>query len=428
MIESMKYLKQIFDNDLWHEVIITVSQQKMRSLMTMFGVFWGIFMLILLVGCGFGFGNGIIGQLTSLESNTVFLFPSSTTEPYQGYDRDRIWMFRNNDIRLLKGNLSRHLDDIMQVNSDDNIEVKYDVVSSTCSLLGITPNYMKVVPQRVVEGRYINHIDVEQQRKVCLLGANISKILFADESPLGKHVSVAGVIHTVVGVVKRTNDNIALGASPTESVVLPITTAQSVMNRHNEFDFLAIMNKPQFPIENDEDLIVSTVKQEHHIAPSDENALDVFNLKSALSGFLGIQLGINILIWIIGIGTLAAGLIGIANIMIVTIKERTQEIGVRRALGAQPTTIIQQIMMESLTLTLTAGIAGIVTGVWCLNGLDSLMSGGDGSSMTLIKHPMISIVPTLSALAILIIGGLLAGYFPTKRALKVKAIEALREE
>ena len=424
----MKFKFEIFDNDLWREIIISVSQQKMRSLMTMFGVFWGIFMLILLVGCGFGFGNGIIGQLTSLESNTVFLFPANTTEPYQGYDRDRTWMFKSDDIRLLKGKLAGRINELMPVNSDDTVEVKSNSVSSTIGLIGITPDYMKVVPQRVVGGRYINQIDVEQHRKVCLLGSQVAKVLFGDESPLMKRVTVAGVIHTVVGVIKRTNDNIALGGNPTEAVILPITTEQDVMNRHDEYNFLSITNFPKYPIEDDEEAIVSTIKERHHIAPTDDNALDVFSLKAALSSFLGLELGLNILIWIIGIGTLAAGLIGIANIMIVTIKERTQEIGVRRALGAMPSKIIQQIMMESLTLTLTAGIAGIVAGVWCLYALDIFMSGDDGSSMTLIKDPMISILPTLSALVILVIGGLLAGYYPTKRALKVKAIEALREE
>lgn len=424
----MKYKFQIFDNDLWREILISVGQQKMRSLMTMFGVFWGIFMLILLVGCGFGFGNGIIGQLTSLESNTLFLFPANTTEPYQGYDRDRSWMFKSDDIRLLKGKLAGRVDELMPVNSDDTVEVKNNSVSSTNGLIGITPDYMKVVPQRVIEGRYINQIDVEQHRKVCLLGSQLAKVLFGDESPLMKRVTVAGVIHTVVGVIKRTNDNIALGGNPTEAVILPITTEQDVMNRHDEYNFLSITNFPKYPIEDDEGAIVSTIKERHHIAPTDDNALDVFSLKAALSSFLGLELGLNILIWIIGIGTLAAGLIGIANIMIVTIKERTQEIGVRRALGAMPSKIIQQIMMESLTLTLTAGIAGIVAGVWCLYALDIFMSGDDGSSMTLIKDPMISILPTISALVILVIGGLLAGYYPTRRALKVKAIEALREE
>lgn len=424
----MKYKFQIFDNDLWREILISVSQQKMRSLMTMFGVFWGIFMLILLVGCGFGFGNGIIGQLTSLESNTLFLFPANTTEPYQGYDRDRAWVFKSDDVRLLKGKLAGRVDELMPVNSDDTVEVKSKSVSSTNGLIGITPDYMKVVPQRVIEGRYINQIDVEQHRKVCLLGSQVAKVLFSDESPLMKRVTVAGVIHTVVGVIKRTNDNIALGGNPTEAVILPITTEQDVMNRHDEYNYLSITNFPKYPIEDDKDVIVNTIKERHHIAPTDDNALDVFSLKAALSSFLGLELGLNILIWIIGIGTLAAGLIGIANIMIVTIKERTQEIGVRRALGAMPSKIIQQIMMESLTLTLTAGIAGIVAGVWCLYALDIFMSGDDGSSMTLIKDPMISLLPTLSALVILVIGGLLAGYYPTKRALKVKAIEALREE
>ena len=429
MLTTMKEkLLQIFDNDLWHEVLITVSQQKLRSAMTMFGVFWGIFMLILLVGCGIGFGNGIIGQLTSLESNTLFLITDKTTEPYQGYDRDRDWKFTDEDIRLLKGKLGAHLDELMPVNADSTVEIKYNTVASSNDLMGITPGYIKVVPQRVMEGRYINQIDVREHRKVCLLGSQLAEVLFGDESPLMKRVMVAGVVHTVVGVVKRTNDNIQLGANPTEAVMLPITTEQDVLNRHNKYSSLSITNRAEYPINDDKDVIVSTIKQRHYIAPTDDNTIYIFDLKAALASFLGLQLGINILIWIIGIGTLAAGLISIANIMIVTIKERTQEIGVRRALGAQPSKIIQQIMMESLMLTLTAGIAGIVAGVWCLNGLDALMTGGDGSSMTLIKHPMITIIPTLSALVILIIGGLLAGYYPTKRALKVKAIEALREE
>ena len=244
----MKFKFEIFDNDLWREIIISVSQQKMRSLMTMFGVFWGIFMLILLVGCGFGFGNGIIGQLTSLESNTFFLFPANTTEPYQGYDRDRAWVFKSDDIRLLKGKLAGRVDELMPVNSDDTVEVKNNSVSSTNGLIGITPDYMKVVPQRVIEGRYINQIDVEQHRKVCLLGSQLAKVLFGDESPLMKRVTVAGVIHTVVGVIKRTNDNIALGGNPTEAVILPITTEQDVMNRHDEYNFLSITNFPKYPI------------------------------------------------------------------------------------------------------------------------------------------------------------------------------------
>ena len=426
---AMKYKSlQVFDSDLWREVIFTVSQQKMRSLMTMFGVFWGIFMLIILVGCSFGFAEGIIGQITSLESNTLFLFPSSTTVPYDGYDRDRRWKFRSEDVLMLQKLLSGRLENIMMTNTDYSVSLKHNIASTSGPVLGITPNYSKVVPQRVVEGRYINHIDISQHRKVCLIGADLSKILFEDESPLGEIISIAGVMHTVVGVVKSTNDNIQLGANPTEAVLLPITTEQDVMNHRSLYDFITITNLPTHPVEQDRELIVRTVKKLHHIAPADDEAIDVFNLKAELAGYLGIELGINILIWIIGIGTLAAGLIGITNIMIVTIKERTQEIGVRRALGAMPSQIIQQIMMESLTLTLTAGIAGIVAGVWCLVGLDMVLSRGDGGSMMLIKHPMITIGPTLVALVILVTGGLLAGYYPTRRALKVKAIEALREE
>lgn len=416
----------IFDKDLWVEVWFTVRQQKMRSLMTMFGVFWGIFMLVILVGCGFGMNNGVLGKLTSLATNTIFILPNKTTMPYNGLDRDREWKISEKDIDDIKKKFANHLDFITLVSTEQSVNVTYEGQSGQYQLGGISPTFIQTIPQQVVSGRYINDIDVLDSRKVCIIGQQVAEELFGDENPCNKPLNIDNNIYTIVGVVKQTNNMLGVGLPPTKSVILPITTYQAAYNRVGKHDLIAITFLEDSPITEYTDAIYSLVKKNNIIHPADTNAADIFNVGEAVQGFHGLKTGIFLLIWIIGIGTLMAGLIGITNIMMVTVKERTQEIGVRRALGAMPEAIIRQIMSESLVLTFTAGVTGIVAGVWLLALLNNMMQGG--GDLTLIERPMIPILPTLLALVVLIIGGLAAGYVPASRALKIKAIEALRED
>lgn len=421
-----KILYSLFDMEMWNEIIFTLTQQKLRSLMTMFGVFWGIFMLVVLVGCGFGMGNGVIGKLTDMTANSFIFITRPTTIPYSGLDADRIWKFKDADLVNLRNKAGRMFDFVAPINIDDFQEVTAGSMSGAYLVGGITPHYMKVLPQKVIYGRYINEVDLRESRKVCVIGMRIAKELFGDVNPCSQQISIKDVNYTIIGVTKQTNNMLDLGLSPTESVMMPISTEQSMMNRPNEYDLVTLAYKADFDIRDYQTDMINLIKESNHIHPDDEDAMIVFSCKDVFGGYQGIFVGITLLIWIVGIGTLMAGLIGITNIMLVTIKERTNEIGVRRALGAQPDVIIRQIMFESLTLTLSSGLAGIIVGVWSLSLLDHIMQGG--GDMTLIERPMIPLIPTLAALLILVAGGLVAGYLPARRAMKIKAIEALREE
>lgn len=417
----------LLDKDLWQEVIFTVTQQKWRSLMTMFGVFWGIFMLIVLVGCGFGAKNGILGKCVSLATNSLFIQPDLTTIPYQGLDRDRQWNLVDKDLRDIKIVLGDKLDFIAPINMDDEKEVIAGKFSGAYLVGGITPDYVKTIPQRVLMGRYINETDVRESRKVCMIGKRVAGQLFGTENPCGKELKLSGVIFTIIGVVKQTNDQIDADIPPTTSVILPITSEQDLFNRKDKYSAVTIALKNDYSISDYCNKIYSIVRENHHIHPDDSEAMISIVLAEDYHGYDAIQAGINLLLWIIGVGTLLGGLIGIVNIMFVMVNERTQEIGVRRALGAHPEVITEQIMLEGLVLTSVAGVIGIVAGVWVLAWLNKIFTVQEDHA-EFIENPMIPFSIALLSLFIIIIGGLLAGYFPARRALKIKAIEALREE
>ena len=283
-------------------------------------------------------------------------------------------------------------------------------------------------PQRIVAGRYINGFDCDERRKVCVIGNQVAKTLFPDdESPVGQSINIAGTSYDIVGVTKKTNDMVNLGPHESKSVFLPITTAQYVFNAVGQADRMFLVLDDKYPSGEYYKPIDAIIRQRHQIHPDDDVALMSSDLKSQLNQFDIMIGGVNALVWLVGLGTLLAGLIGISNIMMITVKERTQEIGVRRALGAEPWTIIKQIMCESLMLTLAAGIVGIIAGVWGLYAVNRMTAAsmGDGGFFT---NPHVPFIPAIAALIILIIGGLFAGFVPAKRAMAIKAIEALREE
>lgn len=418
---------ELFDKDLWQEVLFTVTAQKWRSLMTMFGVFWGIFMLVILVGCGFGMKNGILGKLLQLSVNSVFIGARPTNIPYKGLDRDRAWHMQQVDVQAIKNFAGDKLKSISCVNIDEEKEISNGHKSGAYLVGGIMPEYMDVIPQKVLSGRYFDEVDIKESRKVCMIGQQVAKELFGSDNPCGKQIKLSDMNFKVVGVLKQTNNQIGVGLPPTTSVLLPVTTEENVFNRKDNYSLVIVTFKDEYPIHDYAEGIKNMVKNNHTVHPNDKDAVFTFILIDAVKQYSSMQIGITMLLWIIGIGTLLAGLIGIANIMFVMVNERTQEIGVRRALGAHPEVIIRQIMMEGLVLTGVAGIAGIVAGVWFLAGLNSLLTGR-GDSVSLIENPMIPLLPALTSLFIIVLGGLMAGYFPARRAMRIKAIEALREE
>ena len=416
----------MFDSDLWNEILQSIMRQRWRSLMTAFGVFWGILMLTVLIGTGMGLNNGIAGRVKSLPSNCLFLIPQETSMAYAGLGRDRTWYMDNRDVDELTSALAQRLEYITSVNFADYQNVTRGRQTFQYKVAGVTPQFYGSLPQKLLSGRFINDVDMREHRKVCIIGKHVAEELFGDDDPIGATIDVNGVILTVVGTIKNTNRQIDIGLDVTESILLPLTTEQVTYGQDNRIDICMVILKDSSPVNEFESEITGLVKKNHQIHPDDPTALMTVNLGEQIAMFVNLFTGLNILIWIVGLGTLLAGLIGISNIMLVTVKERTQEIGVRRALGALPGVIIRQIMMESLVLTAAAGFAGLCLGIWLLDMLRGMMAeGGDNMTFT---NPYVPFWTAIASLTILVLGGLLAGWMPARRALQIKAIDALREE
>lgn len=419
----------MFDQEFWQEVWESIRKQKMRSVMTAFGVFWGLLILMFLIGAGMGFSGGIAGQMKAMPNNTVAYFSDLTTIAYGGFERGRKWNVGDADLAAIESQFQGFIHDkslVLEVPSTGNAQlVKADLHSDMFMVAGVMENYPLFSPLRVVEGRFISKFDVRDNRKVCVLGEQAAAKLFPGQDAVGKEVQLNGFTCQVVGVMRKTTPFIYIGPNESESLYLPLTTAQLLYNRIGEQDMAMFILNDEYPSGDYLKEIGKVLRQRHSIAPNDENGLYEVDFKEMISQVVVLADGINLLVWIVGLGTLLSGLIGIVNIMLVTVKERTQEIGVRRALGAQPSAIIRQIMCESLMLTLAAGITGIIAGFWGLYLVSSQITTEEGS---LFDNPHVPFVAAVSALLILVLGGLIAGWVPAKRALSIKAIDALREE
>lgn len=420
----------MFDSDFWGEIWQTISRCKGRSIMTAFGVFWGIFMLVLLVGAGMGLNNGLVGNVRNLPTNSFLIIPGETSIASHGFPRGRTWQMDNNDTKAIEAKLANKYQTIASVKfaSTDQILVTTNMSENYFTVAGVTPSYYNAMPHKMVAGRYINEIDLAEERKVCVIGIHVAEQLFPNSTDvINEHVYINKIPYTVVGVCKNPNRSINIGIDPGMSVLMPINTVQMAYNAAGKIDLSVVILKDQYPASEYCDEIACIIKKRHFIDKDDVTALNISNWSQVLNQYSNLFTGIDILIWLVGIGTLLAGLIGISNIMMVTINERTHEIGVRRALGALPEVIIKQIIFESLTLTISAGFLGLCSGVWILTFIRKMMVKHIEEG-AMFQNPYMPFWAAIIALTVLILGGVFAGWVPAKRALKIKAIEALREE
>lgn len=421
----------MFDLDTWQEIWLTITRNKSRSLLTAFGVFWGVFMLVVMAGFGVGIRHGIMDGVEHFEANSAFFFTDVTSEPYKGFQRGRTWNMTMSDYNAIKHQYADKLKYMSGVmfgeSSATNNVVRLDKFGSF-SVMGFSPDYNLINPSRILQGRFINDIDVREYRKVCVIGKRVVNDLYApNEEVIGSLIRVNGIYYTVVGVCEAVSKNINVFGDPEEMVNLPFTTLQQAQNEGDKVHCIALAAKPSVNIAELEEDVKMLLKKRNSIAPTDPKAVGSFNAKKIFDIFQALIIGINALIWIVGLGTLLAGVVGVSNIMLVTVRERTQEIGVRRALGASPFTIIKQIMSESLVLTFLAGIFGIVLGVGVLAVVSQILAANPSEKMPL-SNPQISFGIAIAALLVIIVAGLFAGWLPSKRALQIKAIDALRDE
>ena len=420
----------MFDFDGLKEIWQTIARNKTRSLLTAFGVFWGVFLLVVLSSTGNGFENGMLRQVEGVTPNTGLFFTGTTSEPYKGYQKGRSWSMNLSDLEAIKDNIP----DIVAISPEASVwtsedkNVVYGNRSGSYTVKGVMPEYNYIMKSRILKGRFINDADIVNHRKVCLLGKRAYENLFdMGVDPLGKMVRVNGLYFQVVGVVSTYNSNVQINGTPDESVVLPFTTMQQLFSKGDDIDFFVMAANDNASIAELQDKVEQLLKQRHDIAPDDKTALSSFNLEDIFKMFKGLFIGIHILIWIVGLGTLMSGIIGVSNIMLVTVKERTREIGVRRAIGAKPKNIVTQVLSESLLLTTLAGLVGLCLGVGIMALVGTITSNMPSDNMMFLD-PNMSFKAAVLATVIVILSGLLAGFLPALRAIQIKAIDAIREE
>ena len=417
----------MFDLDRWTEIWVTITRNKTRSLLTCFGVFWGILMLVILLGSGRGMQNGIMRSVNGFATHSAFFFADRTSASYKGFNKRRQCDMRNRDVESLRREVKElsAISPIIWGNSSDK-NIVYGMMSGTFNVKGVHPDYFQIETQKLFHGRLLNEVDERERRKVCLIGTKVKEVLFKEEDPCGSYIRVNGIYYQVVGVVQQRASGVNIGGRSEECVFLPFSTMQQTLNQGDIIHFLCVAAKPDVQMLPVINKIKSIIKEQNFISPTDPQAVSAINLAAQFETFNNAFLGIDILIWIVGVGTLLAGIIGVSNIMMVTVKERTKEIGVRRALGAKPWNIISQIMSESLLITAMAGLMGLTVGVFLLDMVDQLI--GDPVGETMLLHPAVSIQVALAATSILLLAGLLAGLIPAWRAMQIKAIDAIREE
>jgi len=419
---SGKKIIIMFDLDKLQEIWQTITRNKTRSFLTAFGVFWGMFMFIGMIGIGQGFENGMKRNFNNIASNSMFIMARPTTIEYKGFNAGRWWNMTQDDMELLK----RQIPEIETISGTvwaNNSKAIINDKSTDVSVQGIDHLFYKIDNQDLVAGRRISYLDVAEKRKVCVLGNEAADQLFnPGEDPIGQMVKVGAVYFTVIGIVKP-RGNISLGGDPKTTAFIPSSTAQQLAGRGKAIDFIAIAVADNVKIKTIEKKAADILRTKHLISPLDNNAVMIFNLQDMFLMFQYLFIGIVVLIWIVGMGTLFAGVVGISNIMLVTVKERTNEIGIKRALGAKPKVIMRQIMMEGLTLTFIAGFFGMFFGVLVLVLIEQATLTAD-----MFTNPTISFIMAIVGTIILLLSGLIAGIIPAKNALRIKAIDALREE
>lgn len=419
-------MNRIFDPDSLHEVWLTITSNKRRSLLTAFGVFWGVFMLIVMLSMGKGIEGGIFSQMDSIPNNMCLCWTQNTTVPYAGFRKGRVWNFKSSDLEIL----TSRIDDIKTLSPVTNgrtTNVSCADKSGSYRISGVDGKYDKIMPVQINAGRYINDLDVQQRRKVVVLGQKIVDEVFLGRSPVGEYVLIGGISYQCVGVSESKSNNINIGGREEETIKMPYTLVQQIYNLGDKISMIMMLAQDRTDINILEKKVRHELYQLYSISPEDKGAMEFMNLDKFLQVFRSLGLGINLLIWIVGLGTLASGAIGVSNIVMITVKERTTELGVRRALGAKPSDIVAQIMSESLVITFAAGVSGLVAGVALMAFIGGNGQLKFGDSMTLVD-PMINFNTAVAAMLVIVATGLLAGLMPTVRALKIKAIDAIREE
>ena len=414
----------MFDLDKWQEIFNTIKKHKLRTFLTALGVFWGIFMLVFLMGAGKGLENGVMTMLGDHVSNSMYVWTQRTSKPYMGLPPGRRAQLTLDDIRAIESNFADYLDHVaprLHVNSG---EIVRNNKKGSFSTRGEVPAIYFIDPMNITEGRFINQLDIEERRKVITIGQRVKDVLFdEDEDAIGKYLRIRGADYLVVGIF-NSNRRGEDGNDDEQTIFMPLTTAQQVTNQPNDIHYFVCSVHKNIRVSQVEDKVTSLLRKRHKIAPDDNMGVRSNNVEKEFREISGLFTGISLIVWIVGIGSLLAGVIGVGNIMLIVVKERTKEIGIRKAMGATPRSIVGMILLESVFITTLAGYFGLLAGT----GIIVLMNLGVGEGGEFFANPEINMNVGLGALVILIISGALTGLLPALQAAKVNPVIALQDE
>lgn len=419
----------MFNRDRWNEIIEVLSSNWVRTLLTAFGVFWGIFILILLLAAGKGLENGIKQGFGDAATNTMFIWTRTITKSYDGMAKGRRYNYRLSDVSDIRENVPE-LRFISPRNQLGGFRGANNVIRGlnvgAYNVYGDYPEIIKQEPMDITSGRFINYADINNKRKVAIIGEGVKTGLYEkEENPIGTYIKIQGVNFMVVGTYKKKNTG-GDGEEDQSQIFVPFTAFSQAFNRGDKVGWMAITANDGTPITVLKNQIFDIVKKNHKIHPDDRRAVGHFDLYEEYSRVESLFMALKVIAYFVGTLVLISGIIGVSNIMLIVVKERTKEIGIRRALGASPNTIRGQILTESVFLTIISGMAGIVFGAVCIYLINYVidMSG----PIDMFANPSVNLGVITTALTILILSGLFAGFIPAQNAIRLKPVDALRNE
>jgi putative ABC transport system permease protein len=420
----------VLSTDTWQEIWATVRANKLRTALTAFGVFWGLFMLIVMLGAGSGLSTGVHRSMGNFATNSVWLWGGRTAVPYRGMQPGRRVSFDNGDVDAIRTRIDgiAHLAPRNQLGGwrGGTPVIRGDKVGSF-GVVGDVPDIRHIDLVDLTHGRFINDLDIAERRKVAVLGAGALRELYEPgEDPIGTYIEVSGVYFQVVGATKSRASGDAAERHD-ETIYTPFTTFQQAFHfgDHVQWIGLTAVGRSDGPrIEREVEALIA---ERHDIAPDDGAAIGSFNMRERFGSVYGLLFGITLFIWIVGVATLLAGVIGVSNIMLIAVKERTREIGVRKALGATPWSVVSLILQESVLITAVSGYIGLVLGIGAVELIDwALVAFGLDDGW--FSRPRVSFDVAVIAASVLIASGALAGVIPARHAARVHPVEALRAE
>lgn len=420
-------MRFIFDLNTWQEIFGSIKKNKTRTIITVIGVLWGIFVYIAMAGAAKGLDNGFERAFETVAMNSMFTWAQSTSMPYAGYKTGRRLQLKIQDVTVLQNRIPE-IQYIAPRNAkgvfgDAPAKVVRGLKSGDYAIYGDFPIYTKIATKKIYDGgRFINDEDIAQNRKVCVIGERTEKELFEEgENPIGAYIRLDNIYFQIVGVHKYTPGG---GFESDSDVFIPFSTFRKLYNTADNVGWLTIAAYDDADVVQVEKDVKGTLKNIHNVDPKDERAFGAFNLGEVFNKIMGFAKGMTFLSLVVGIATILAGVIGIGNILLIAVKERTKELGVRRALGATPKEVKSQIILESVFLTTIAGVLGIILGAFVLNIVNILTKDGDFP----YANPTVPIPYVLGAMGLMIVLGTLIGLIPAQRAVSIKPIDALREE